>query len=93
MKMDNKTRASFCEAKTNNAATCHKEKKRRGGIEPSTSQSAIECSTTELPAHLKGSHRERPSFPERKKTKSQQSETSRCGSSSSEREIPSTRCT
>ena len=28
-------------------------KKRRGGIEPSTSQSAIECSTTELPAHLK----------------------------------------
>ena len=29
-----------------------KRKKRRGGIEPSTSQSAIECSTTELSAHL-----------------------------------------
>ena len=31
-------------------------KKRRGGIEPSTSQSAIVCSTTELSAHLKYLH-------------------------------------
>ena len=32
MKMDNKTRASFCEAKTNNAATCHKEKSAGAGL-------------------------------------------------------------
>ena len=32
MKMDNKTKASFCEAKTNNAATCHKEKSAGAGL-------------------------------------------------------------